>query len=198
MNINYYNEFLNCQSSGLKKKATESIRDFISSFENEEDIKNWVWENINDLNSNPSSRIRHEIFHELIYPILKLGYLRDDFHSTLWLGKLIQNIYQTPKIHKELDWISGLELLRKAYTLKPKNDEARLLLLQCLVEWLHYSEHEWPSGILYGNDGATLEQCREISQEVELIIRLDKEHQHRELIKQYTEKLTQYRVKISS
>jgi hypothetical protein len=197
MNIEHYHKFLTFQESGLKKKATDSLRSFISSFESTGDINGWVWENIAELGSNPSSRVRYEIFHELVYPVLKAGYIEGEFSSTLWLAKLIQNIYQAPKTHEELDWVSEMELLRKCHELKPENDEARLLLLECIVKWLQYTEHEWPSGILYGNDGATLEQCGEITQEIELVLSLDKEYQYSEFIKQYTKKLVQYRARLN-
>ncbi len=192
MNIDHYHKFLSHQELGLKKKASESVRCFVDSFESEDQIESWVWSHLPELGENRSSRVRHEIFHELVYPVLKSGYLADDFNSTLWLGKLIQNIYQTPKLHEELSWVSEMELLRKCNTIEPEDNEARLLLLGCIVRWLEYTEHEWPSGILYGNDGANEEQCIDIRNEVELVLRLDKEHKHSEFIKQYMKKLSQY------
>lgn len=76
MNIEYYNAFLEYQEKGLKKKAAACIQAFISSFESEDEIRNWVWFNLEDLVSNRHSRIRHEIFSELVYPVLKRGYLK--------------------------------------------------------------------------------------------------------------------------
>lgn len=195
MNSEHYQNFLRFQSLGQKNKATKSLRDFISSFESIEEIDNWVWANLADLSSNSNARVRHEIFHELIYPVLKSGYNKGDFTSTLWLAKLIQNVYQMAKIHEELVGVSEMELLRKCHTLEPENNEVRLLLLECIVKVLQYSEHEWPRGILYSHDGATLEQCEEIAEEIELALRLDKEYQYTCFIKQFTKKLDQYRVK---
>lgn len=147
----------------MKKQASKALRGFISSFENGKEKEDWVWEYLPKLQSNRHLRIRHEIFHELVYPILKAGYESRDFDSTLWLGKLAQNIYKTQQLHKKLDWVSELGLYKKCYEIDPRNDEVRLLLLKTIVSWLEYSEHEWPSGILYGNNGATIEQCDEIS-----------------------------------
>lgn len=197
MNIEYYQNFLRFQSLGQKNNATKSLRDFISSFESIEEIDNWVWVNLADLSSNSNARVRHEIFHELIYPVLKSGYNKGDFTSTLWLAKLIQNVYQMAKIHEELVGVSEMELLRKCHTLEPENNEVRLLLLECIVKLLQYSEHEWPRGILYSHDGATLEQCGEIAIEIELALSLDKECQYTEFIKQYTKKLSQYQADLN-
>ncbi len=197
MNIKHYNEFLEYQDKGLKKQAGKSVRMFISTFQNEDEIKEWVLQYLPSLTTNRSSRIRHEIFHELVYPVLKAGYVDNDFVSTLWLGKLIQNVYQATRLHEELSWVSELQLFRKCYEQKPEDDEARLLCLKTLVDWLEYSEHEWPSGILYGNDGATLEQCGEILREIEIILKLDKEYKYSDFIKQYSKKLVQYKTRLN-
>lgn len=197
MNIEHYQEFRELEEKGLKKQASRALRDFISSFENGREKEEWVWDYLPKLQNNRHSRIRHEIFHELVYPTLKAGYENNDFASTLWLGKLAQNIYQAQQLHEELDWVSELGLYNKSHEIDPSNDEARLLLLKAIVSWLEYSEHEWPSGILYGNDGATIEQCDEISAEVQRVLKLDKEHIYSEFIKQYVKKLSEYRARLN-
>ncbi len=105
------------------------------------------------------------------------------------------DIYQTKKIHEELGWVTEINLFNKCYELDPGINEARFLLLKCTVSWLEYSEHEWPSGILYGIDGATSEQCVELSLAVQRVLELDKEHKYSEFIKQYNKKLTEYRAR---
>lgn len=197
MNIEHYREFKDLEEKGLKKLASKALRAFISSFKNGQEKEEWVWEYLPKLQANRHSRIRHEIFHELVYPILKAGYKNHDFASTLWLGKLAQNIYQAQQLHEELDWVSELSLYKKSHEIDPGNDEARLLLLKAIVSWFEYSEHEWPSGILYGNDGATIEQCDEISAEVQRVLKLDKEHAYSEFIKQYVKKLSEYRARLN-
>ena len=197
MNNQYYQEFRDHEERGLKKQASASLRMFIKSFETKREKENWVWENLPSLVKNRHSRIRHEIFHELVYPILKAGYMNSDFASTIWLGKLVQNIYQAKELHEELGWVTELNLYEKAHEIDPSNTEARLLFLKAIVAWLEYSEHEWPSGILYGNDGASLEQCDEIEDEVQRVLRLDREHVHSEFIEQYLKKLSEYRARLN-
>lgn len=197
MNIEHYQAFKEFEEKGLKKQASKSVRSFISSFESEREVEDWVWKYLPMLETNRHSRIRHEIFHELVFPVLKSGYEKNDFYSTLWLGKLAQNIYQAQQIHKELGWVTELGLYNKSHELDPSNDEARLLLLKAIVAWLEYSEHEWPSGILYGNNGASIEQCDEISTEIQRVLKLDKEHRYSEFIKQYIKKLSEYRARLN-
>ncbi len=71
MNIEYYKDFLQFQDKGLKKQASKSVRAFISSFKNEDDRSSWVWSNLQKLETNCQTRIRYELFNELIYPVLK-------------------------------------------------------------------------------------------------------------------------------
>lgn len=103
MNIEHYREFKELEEKGLKKQASKALRAFISSFENGQEKEEWVREYLPELQTNKHSRIRHEIFHELVFPILKAGYENNDFASTLWLGKLAQNFYQVRQLHEELD-----------------------------------------------------------------------------------------------
>lgn len=197
MNTEHYKEFRDFDEKGLKSQASKSLRAFISSFKNDKEKEEWVWQYLPSMEINRHSRIRHEIFHELVYPILKAGYENNDLACTLWLGKLAQNIFQAQKLHEELGWVSELGLFNKCNEIDSSNDEARLLLLKAIMSWLEYSAHEWPSGILYGNDGATLEQCDEISAEVQRVLKLDKEHAYSEFIKQYVKKLSEYQARLN-
>ncbi len=43
MDIKYYNDYLKFKSQGLKKQATDSIREFIQSFATQQEIEEWVW-----------------------------------------------------------------------------------------------------------------------------------------------------------
>lgn len=197
MNIEHYQKFKKYEELGLKKEASKSVRAFISTFDDDTEIENWVWDSLPDLEMNRHSRIRHEIFSELVFPVLKRGYQIGDVKCTMWLGKLIQNIYQAKGLDEELGWVTDLSLFNKCYEIDPSNEEVRLLLLEKIVDWLQYSEHEWPSGILYGNNEATLAECSEISIEIERVLKLDKEFKYSEFIKQYVKKFTEYRGRIN-
>lgn len=194
MNIEHYQDYEKYQEKGLKKDATRSLRAFISSFEDDKEIEEWVCGNLPELAEKNHSQIRYEIFKDLVYPVLKKGYLNNDLESTLWLAKLFENVSREQDI--ELGDISDLYLYNKCYEIDPNNNEVRLTLLYRLVDWLKFSEHEWPQGILYGMDGATLEQCEEISSVIERIITLDRENKYSEPIKQYEKKLVEYRERL--
>lgn len=197
MNIEHYNEFIRFQEKGLKKQATESVRAFISSFMDDKEVQDWVWSYLPELKTNQHSRIRHETFVELVYPVLNRGYQAEEYKPTLWLGKLIQNIYQAPKLHEELNHITDNQLYRKCFKLNSEDNEVRSLLLQNIVQWLDYCIHEWPSGILYGNDGATLKQCQEIREEVEFAKKLDANKEYSDFFSDFEDMLIQYESRLN-
>ena len=197
MRIEYYNKFIDHQERGLKKLATQAVRDFIASFENEEEISNWVWDFLPKLQKNRHSRVRHEIFCELVYPTLKRGYDSGDFKSTLWLGKLIQDIYQTNVLDDKFSYMTDFDFFRESYEINPKSEKARLLLLECIIKRLEYAAHEWPSGILSGNHGATLEECEEIGSEARLAKALDQKNKYSEFISEFMNKLMQYKSELT-
>ena len=197
MNIEHFYKFEEYLDKGLKKEATESIKKFIASLKNSKETADWVWKYLPKLNQNCHARVRHELFHEVIFPVLHLGYQRKQFKSTLWLGKLSQNLYQNKTLHACVDWMTELDFYREAYELAPNDNEARLLLLNAIVSRLRHSEHEWPSGILYGNHGATLEQCHGIAEDVKNVLAMDKKHQYDDFISQYNQKLRQYQEGLS-
>lgn len=196
MNVSHYQAYKELKNKGLKEQAKKSLEAFITSFTTLKEKEIWVWEFLSTIEANQHVKIRHEIFNELVYPILKYGYDNDDFMCTFWLGKLIQNIYQATHIHKELNWVTEIDLYEKSHKLNPNNNEVRKLLLKSTIQWLLYSEHEYPTGILFGNNGATPEECDELNKEVQKALLLDIEKTYTEFLEEYAEKLNEYRARI--
>lgn len=198
MDSKCYEEFLKYHKMGLRKKASQAIHSFISSFKNKEEVHRWVWSYLQNLESNveQSFPMRYEIFRDLIFPILKEGYLKDNFECTFWLVKFIQSLYSSTFLHKELNYVSEHQLLRKCYELKPENQKVKKLLLKNIITDLQYSLHEWPSGILYGTNGANLEQCKEIRDSIIFAKVLDMRNEYRLFLEDFCNKLSQYESKL--
>ena len=192
MNIDYYENFSRELEAGLKKQASKSLRQFIDSFNDEADVQQWVWSFLPGLEKNRHSCIRHELFIELVYPVLKRGFLAGDVASTLWLGKLSQNIYQSQGLFVELGSLFERDFYQKAYELQPENPEARQLLLNSIMSWLAHCQHEWPDCILHGMGVANAEECEDIRQQANLALSLADEQNDQEYIQGFLDKLTQY------
>ena len=197
MDIEHYEKFKRELESGLKKQASVSVRLFVESFQGESDIANWVWAYLPKLEKNGHSRIRHEIFINLVYPTLKKGFELGEYDSTLWLGKLIQNIYQTDGLFEELGSLVEMDFYKKCYEIDPNNNEGVSLLRSSILNWISYCEHEWPSGILYGADCATLEQCIIIKKEADFALSLTYTSDEKTYIERFLEKLSQYEKRLN-
>lgn len=192
MKIEYYEKYEKELEAGLKKQATASVKLFVDSFKGEDEIQEWVWSYLLKLEKNRHCCIRHELFINLIYPTLKKGFESEDYDSTLWLGKLVQNVYQTKGVFEELGSLVEMDFYKKCYEIDPQNVEGNKLLLDSILNWLSHCEHEWPSGILYGMNGATVEQCGEIREEANFALSLTSEQSDKEFIEQFLFKLNQY------
>ena len=192
MNIEYYEKFEKELDAGLKKQAAVSVKLFIDSFKGVDEIQQWVWSYLPKLEKNRHSCIRHELFINLIYPTLKQGFESKDYDSTLWLGKLVQNVYQTKGVFEELGFLVEMDFYKKCYEIDPHNTEGNTLLLNSIINGLSHCQHEWPSGILHGMSFATLEQCSEIREEANFVLALTTEPSDKEFIVQFLDKLNQY------
>ena len=197
MNIEYFERFESELELGLKKRAAASIKQFVDSFENDDEIKSWVWSYLPKLEKNRHSCIRHEVFIDLVYPVLKKGYERSDYNSTLWLGKLVQNVYQTKGIFEELGSNVEMDFYRKCHEIDPSMEEGNELLLQSILSWLSHCVHEWPSGILYGMDGASIAQCQEIRVEANFAKSLASKERELSFIDDFLVKLTEYELRLN-
>lgn len=91
-----------------------------------------------------------------------------------------------------MDCKGYFEIMRECYEIDPQNNEITDLYLEFKIEWISYSIHEWPSGILLGNDGATKEECIKLLEEVPFINKLDRNKKYSEYIKDYENKIKEY------
>jgi hypothetical protein len=108
----------------------------------------------------------------VIFPVLLDGYHRRDAWSLLWLARTAQNLYASRSLHALVDFKSEQQLLREAYQIDP-NEELRNLLLHTLLKWFAYCQHEWPTGILCGTDGASAADCDQLLKEARFARTLD-------------------------
>jgi hypothetical protein len=69
--------------------------------------------------------------------------------------------------------------------------------LKSLLDFFCYASHEWPAGILWGSDGAILDQCNEIMSEVTLARGLDRECAYASSIDEFESKLKQYQERLT-
>ena len=192
MNIGYFNEYLKYEQMGLKSKTKECLKDFINSFENYKEKELWTIEYLPKLEFNENSRIRNELYEEIIFPVLLEGYNNKNIKLTIWMVKLIQNLYQNNKLWKKINYIGKLDLIMELYKLEPGNNEIIDLYLEIIIEKISFRIHEWPEGILIGNTFAEKEECKKLLEEIPLLNKLDRNKKYNKFIMEYENIINEY------
>ena len=111
------------------------------------------------LNSN--STIRHPFFLRVIYPVLSKGVEDNNMEAIKQLIKLFDyygNFQNLTNDNKYTIW----SLLTKGLQLSPFDKELLTIYESRQEDYFDYTLHELPSGVLYGSNGATIEQCDEL------------------------------------
>ncbi|GGC65172.1 hypothetical protein [Undibacterium terreum] len=195
MDTSSYSQFLQAKETGRKAEATSALNVFISSFSSLQEREEWARDYLE--NEYSGHKVRHEIYQEIIFPVLVEGYRNSNAWCIKWLARTMQNLYQSKMLWEQVDGKTELQLLELLYSLCPESDETRMDLLQRKINWFRFSEHEWPAGILYGMHGASDEQCNKILKEVAQAHRLDKEGHYLQYLNQFEEKVREYLKRLS-
>ena len=188
-----YAEFLQLTTRGLRDQANEKVQEVIRQYEDRPDPR-FAYRLIED---RKGGRVNYSLYARIVFPVLHEGYRNDDVNAMTAMVKTVQNIYQDKAIHEELKWITDAQLLRRILSHDPRNEWAREEYMRSQLHWLDYCIHEWPSGILYGQDGANISECDEIIEAVEELRVMDRENKYSRLLNDVECKTRQYRERLA-
>lgn len=191
MIIEKYYEFMDQENKGMKDEAKQRLSEFINSFSSFEEKEEWTYEYLSSLKKN-HLRIRHELYESIIFPVLLYGFRKREINAMHWIVKTRNNLFSAQELYKEIDYISPDDIMQECHTMEPFNSEISETFLGMKIDFISYSQHEWPSGILYGANGASLEECYEIKDELMLIRNLDQDKKYEEYLNDYELKLELY------
>jgi hypothetical protein len=118
--------------------------------------------------------IRRPLFERAVFPALLDGYQARLPGSARWLAGLSQQLLGCPACRERLqpEAATELGLLSAAIRHDPGDRRSRLRMIEKIADHLRFSLHELPAGVLYGMDGASLEQCQELEAELDEFCRL--------------------------
>jgi hypothetical protein len=108
--------------------------------------------------------VRLPLFRRVLLPALAEGVRRGEPGCARWLASFESLLINTPTDELAPELRTTVGLLTEAVRLDPSDDVARRRLVDCHAEYLEYTLHELPSGVLYGQHFATVEQCDELLQ----------------------------------
>jgi hypothetical protein len=195
MNPTAYDQFLRAFEAGNKKAAAAAVKMFVASFSSFGEKEAWVGEFL--ACHERGSRVRHELYEELVFPVLLRGYRESTVWSIRWLADTVHNLYRAKHLWAQVDFATEQEFLELWRSLEPNSEEAKSALLRRMVETFLYSEHEWPAGILYGSNGANIEECKKIEDELMEARMLDTNGAYASYLDQFHDKLTVYVKRLS-
>jgi hypothetical protein len=113
--------------------------------------------------------IRTPLFERAVFPALLAGHRESLPGCARWLAGLAQHLYRCPACLSQLP--AGVQsefgLLRAAVRVDPTDHVSRRRLIDHIAGRLKHSLHELPSGVLYGMDGATPDECLELQAELD-------------------------------
>jgi hypothetical protein len=195
VNAAFFEEYRELKDSGRRPEATAALAKFISSFAGMEEKT--VWTRWYLESEQIGLKIRHELFEQVILPVLVEGYQRRDPWALRWLARTTQNLQHSKDLCGEIEFKTGWAFLKDLVAMCPEDDDARTELLGCHVGWFRHCVHEWPTGILYGMDGATVGECDEILAAVAESRHLDRDHKHAAFLDDFETKVIQYKARIA-
>lgn len=141
--------------------------------------------------------VRFPLFREVLVPALVRGVQANEAGSARWLGCLMGRWAQNSNLLEALpeEMRTSRGLLLAALRLDAGDQRARRALVEEMAAYLAYTLHELPAGVLYGFDGATVEQCRDLTEmlsEFREQVRLLGESRYAELIADCEQHYTAY------
>ncbi|MEM0578296.1 hypothetical protein [Flavobacterium polysaccharolyticum] len=110
--------------------------------------------------------IRQPLYKHLIYPVLSEQVEQNNVNAIKGLLKLDQHLVSYQGYTKDTKY-SSRTLLEKGFNISPDDRELLELYEIQTREYLNYTLHEIPIGVIYRTDGATIEQCVELINKTE-------------------------------
>ncbi len=113
--------------------------------------------------------IRHSLSVKLLYPYLIQAYERGSTRAPWWIARLYNQLYNSREWRKwfEINNLSLWTLFEEALRREPTNEAARQELILAMARWFDYAIHAVPSGVLYGVNGASIDECQELLDELD-------------------------------
>jgi hypothetical protein len=196
MELEYYGQYSYFKTRGLRSEARQNLQKFIDSFTSITEKEAWTRQFLETEEYKYGYKIRHELYEGVVFPALLSGYHRQDLWSVTWLARTAQNFCQAKHLHEQIDFKLDGELLKECYLLDPNNDDVRRDLQGNLLRWFQYCIHEYPTGILYGCDGATIDECQEILSEIEFVREIDTGKTQEKFLNEVQSKVIEYATRI--
>lgn len=189
-------QFLRSDALGLKRESRQAVLAIVDAVSSLDAKKTWVQNHLHRLPLNRASRIRHEIFEHIVFPVLKAGFDRSDPEACYLLGKYSQNLYSKRDLFEQLGGRFETDFFRTAFQHDSNSVRYRRAYLSSLIGELRFVFHEWPTGILIDHSDWH-EALRELRGELSIALSLDDEGEYEALLAEWIENTEQYETRLT-
>ena len=157
------------EARGTREAKLNALDSFLAALAStpEEEWTGWAQNVARHVVDNGTDiQIRMPLFRRAIFPALLAGFKKQTPGCARWLAGLIQHIYRCKDCQQQLpeDCQTETGLLHAALQHDTTDHASRERLVDAWGLALGFAIHEVPSGVLYGMDGATAEQCLELQE----------------------------------
>tara|TARA_R110002049_G_scaffold305056_3_gene501124 strand:+ start:81957 stop:82634 length:678 start_codon:yes stop_codon:yes gene_type:complete len=112
--------------------------------------------------------IRMPLFRRVLLPLVRTAVDDRVPRCAHWLSKHAHLIYKCRDTIRDLpDTYTEHGLLLTALDHDETDDNSRRRLVELIANQMEYTLHELPAGVLYGHNGATVSECREMQAELD-------------------------------
>lgn len=181
-----YDEFLKLKGLGLHKDANQVAKQVVAEYNNSPKP-----EFIIVICASVTHKLNHHLWEGIVVPFVRQEWKHNPA-AVKCLIQTIQNLYSAKQCHSSFDWVTEEQLTQHYLEMCPDSEWAISKRQEQLSQWLAYTIHEWPSGVLYGFNSATAEQCDEILETVNELRTLDKNSRYESLCQDVEHKTKQY------
>ena len=188
-----YSKFKALKEAGLRDQANEFANIIVVEWGRTKDIL-FARQIANDA---IDGKINQRLFRGILYPIIESGLEHNDKNAFIMAIKCVQNIYADKLVYKKLNYITEIQLLKRLIDADPANEWARIKYIDAITNWIKYCIHEWPTGILYGSDGATMDECDDIIVTIDETSKMDIECRYANLLCDAKSKTILYKQRLS-
>jgi hypothetical protein len=187
-----YDEYVKSHTFGLRKITNDLANDVVLEWEKTKDVE-FAYRIVRERFGH---KVNHILFTRIVFPVIKSGIRDREYRAIRMAIECMPNIHSDRVRWEEIGFITELGLLRLCLEIVPNDKWAKGRYLDSMAGWLRYSIHEWPSGVLYGHDGATIAECGEILRTIEGVRAVDVEGKYSELLDDVEVKTQAYLIKL--
>jgi hypothetical protein len=164
--------YLDAEDDCIRAVSLKCLDDVIAVIQSLSEAERTAWARERarqKVDEKSNAAIRFPLFRDVLFPALLSGIESNEPGCARWLAGLSQLLYQSDECRSQLPSTQQTEmgLLLTALQVDPNDYRARSQLIREMSSQLDYSIHELPAGVLYGHNGATIDQCADLQAQLE-------------------------------